>query len=70
MNALELKAEMLRHDISIPKMAELLGMNKKTLYSRFCGATSFSQDEICKISKILNFDNDDIIRIFFDDKVS
>lgn len=70
MNTLELKAAMARKDISIPRLAELLGMSKKTIYSRFSGDTDFSLSEIRKIAKILDLSNEDILIIFFTGKVA
>ena len=70
MNILELKREMARQNISIPQLAEKLGVSKKLIYSRFSGKTPFTQPEICHISKILQLDNNAIMRIFFSPKVS
>lgn len=70
MNVSELKAAMARKGISIPKLAGLMKMSKKTLYSRFSGNTDFNQTEISTISKILDLSNKDILIIFFSEKVS
>nr|DAV00705.1 MAG TPA: Protein of unknown function (DUF739) [Caudoviricetes sp.] len=45
-------------------------MDKKTLYSRLKGETSFKQPEIAKISEVLNLSKDKIFAIFFADSVS
>lgn len=66
----ELRAEMARKSISIPQLAEKIGVTKKTMYSRMSGETAFKQFEIQKISEILDFSDADIIRIFFTEKVS
>ena len=65
MNILDLKAEIARRDLTVPKLAELIGMDKKTLYSRINGETTFKQTEIVKISQILNLTEDMIMSIFF-----
>lgn len=70
MNILDLKAEIARRDLTVPKLAELIGMDKKTLYSRINGETTFKQTEIVKISQILNLTEDMIMSIFFADIVS
>ncbi|MBR1382315.1 MAG: helix-turn-helix transcriptional regulator [Ruminococcus sp.] len=70
MNILNLKAEMARCDLTIPKLAELIGMDKKTLYSRFNGETEFKQTEIVKISQELNLCEEQILNIFLADAVS
>ena len=70
MNIPELKAALARKNISIPKLAELIGTSKKTMYSRFSGNTDFSQSEISQISGILELSDSDILLIFFNNKVS
>lgn len=70
MQILELKAVMAKKEISIPKLAEMLGINKKTMYSRFSKTTDFSQSEISRIAKILELSDNDILNIFFAEKVS
>lgn len=70
MNALDLKAEIARCDLTIPKLADMIGLDKKTLYSRISGETSFKQSEIVKISQVLKLDEEKIMHIFFADIVS
>lgn len=70
MNMSELKAAMARKNISIPQLADLLKISKKTLYTRFSGETDFNLSEIKNISKILELSNEDIMIIFFANKVA
>lgn len=70
MNVNDLKAEIARNDLTIPKLALLIGMDKKTLYSRMNGDTSFKQGEIVKISQTLKLSEEAVMRIFFADAVS
>lgn len=70
MNANELKAEIARNNLTIPKLAELINLNKTTLYSRINGKTPFTQKEITAIAKILNLSKEKIFFIFFTDKVA
>ena len=70
MNILDLKAEIARCNLTIPKLAEMIGMDKKTLYSRINGETSFKQTDIVKISHVLKLDEEKIMHIFFADVVS
>lgn len=70
MNINELKAEIARHDLTIPKLAEKINMSKKTLYSRVKGETSFTQSEISLIASTLSLSKERIIEIFFDEKVA
>ena len=64
MNINDLKAEIARNDLTIPKLALLIGMDKKTMYSRINGDTSFKQEEIVKLSQVLNLSEDSILHIF------
>lgn len=64
MNYNDLKAEIARANLSIPKLAEAMNIDKKTLYSRMHGDTNFDQQEIAIISKILNLSADKILNIF------
>lgn len=70
MNYNDLKAEIARANLSIPKLAEAINIDKKTLYSRMHGDTNFDQKEISEISKVLNLSADKILNIFFADTVS
>ena len=70
MNINDLKAEIARNSLTIPKLAEMIGLDKKTLYSRISGETAFKQPEIAAISQILNLSEESIIRIFFAECVS
>lgn len=70
MNVADLRAEIARCGLTIPKLADMIGMDKKTLYSRISEETSFKQTEIVKISHALNLTEDKIMSIFFADVVS
>lgn len=70
MNINDLNAEIARCGLTIPKLADRMGVDKKTLYSRIKGETAFKQPEIAKISQELNLTQDKILAIFFADVVS
>jgi hypothetical protein len=70
LNINDLNAEIARCGLTIPKLAEIIRMDKKTLYSRMKGETAFKQTEIVSISKALNLSQDKILSIFFADTVS
>lgn len=53
MNTSDLKAEIARNNFTIPKLAEKMGIDKKTLYTRINGVTCFKQEEIAQLAKIL-----------------
>jgi len=61
----ELRAELGRQNMSIPRLAEALGMNRKQLYQRFHGDVSFTQKDILGIKHVLGLSDEQIIRIFF-----
>ncbi len=70
MNIPELKAAIARKGFTIPTLAEAIGISKKTLYMKINGDTSFTQKEISAIATALNLTNDEIIMIFFTEKVA
>lgn len=70
MNVNDLYAEIARCGLTVPKLAERIKLDKKTLYSRLKGETSFKQPEIAKISEVLDLSKDKIFAIFFADSVS
>ena len=70
MNKNELNAEIARNGLTIPRLAELIKMDKKTLYSRIKGETSFRQSEIAAISTVLKLSGQRILEIFFSDEVA
>lgn len=70
MNINDLNAEIARCGLSVPKLAKIIDIDKKTLYSRMNGETSFKQPEIAAISKALKLSDDKILSIFFADNVS
>jgi hypothetical protein len=48
----------------------MLKISKKTIYSRFSGETDFNLSEIRKIAEILELTSEDILIIFFAEKVA
>lgn len=70
MNVNELKVELARNGISIPRLAEKIGIGKKALYAKISGVSSFKQKEILAIMKELNLSSQRMCEIFFADCVS
>lgn len=70
MNINELKCEIARKGLTIPRLAALMGISKKRLYSRMKQSSSFTLNEIISIVRILELDAKAIIRIFFATMVS
>lgn len=64
MNLDNLNAEIARNKLSIPKLAKLINMDKKTLYTRMNGSTSFKQKEILSIANVLSLSPEQILSIF------
>lgn len=65
MKSNELKAEMIRKGLTVPKMADVIGVEKSAFYRKLRGQTQFKQKEICAIKATLGLSNDDIDNIFF-----
>lgn len=66
MNINSLKAEIARNGLTIPTLAEKVGMNKKTLYGKIKGVSSFNLNEVSKIVDALNLTDEEMLEIFFD----
>lgn len=65
MNVSELRAELARQNLTIPRFAELVGISKKTMYEKFSEKVEFRQSEIAKARDILNLSDDKLMLIFF-----
>ena len=61
----DLKAEMIRKGLSIPKAAEALGISKKTLYQKMRGKTQFKQKEMSALRDILSLSEEQMRELFF-----
>lgn len=70
MNVMELNVELSRHNLSIPKLADKIGISKKAMYQKFKGETQFTLPEIREICQTLNLQGDRILEIFFSEKVA
>ena len=51
-----LRAEMVRRDIDVPKLAEMIGMKVSALYSRLNGSTVLSFADAVNIKQALGVD--------------
>lgn len=67
MNPNKLKAELVRHNLSIPAAAKLIGIGKKTFYCKVKGESQFKQSEIRKLKEILSLSDERVGDIFFAD---
>lgn len=64
MNIKKLKGKMVELDISIDKLAELLGKNKATIYRRFSKPETITIGEAMCIKAALNLSDEDASEIF------
>ena len=65
-----LKSKLTLFELSPESTAERIGMNGRTFRRRLSGDTEFNCSEVTKLSKLLHLTNDEIMEIFFTDKVS
>ena len=67
MNPNELKAEIARHNMTIPTLAKRIGICKKAMYQKISGKTQFRQKEISAIKNALSLSEEKTFAIFFTD---
>lgn len=67
MNANALKAEMILKNKRVPEIIKNLQISRSSFYRKLNGESDFNRDEIVRISKALDFDNEKLIKIFFSD---
>lgn len=61
---------LLKEEISLRQIAELLGINLATLYRKMSGSSDFYRDEIQKICEFLKLDLKDKESIFFNQNIT
>lgn len=49
-----LRGEMVKKDLTIAKLASLIGVSEKTLRNKIHGETEFTWPEICEIHRLVN----------------
>lgn len=64
-NGNELKAEIIRSGMTVPTIADIIGIGKKAFYSKMKGETQFKQKEISDLKKKLNLSDEKVNMIFF-----
>ena len=66
MNIRKLKAKLVEKDVSIADLANILNVDKSTVYRKFNkSGESFTVNDVDKIAKALSLTYNDIIEIFF-----
>lgn len=66
----ELKAEVVRNGLTMGEVADLIGMQRTTLWRRFNDPAGFTVGEIRKLKETLNLSGQRILDIFFYHEVS
>lgn len=69
MNKIELEVAMLRNGVSKSELAEKIGCNRATMYRKM-ESGKFERSEIANICDALELDDENMLRIFFDDESS
>ena len=70
MKPFELQAEIAKKGLSIPRLAEMIGISKKAFYEKLSGKTEFKRNEILSIKETLGISDERLLEIFFADDVS
>ena len=70
MNVNKLKSKMALNNISFKQLAQYLSICRASLYRKSHGLTQFTQKEISIIRIVLKLTDEEVIEIFFDEKVS
>ncbi len=65
-----LRANIILKNLKLSEFSEMIGIKKSALYRKLSGKTQFKCDEIERISKVLDLTDEQIIDIFFSNKVS
>ena len=66
MNIRKLKAKLVENDVSIADLANILNVDKSTVYRKFNkSGESFTVNDVDKIAKALSLTYNDINEIFF-----
>ncbi len=64
-HANELRAELVRRELSVEDVAKQMGIDKTSLYRKLKGDSEFLRIEIEKLVNILQLNGEDVLRIFF-----
>lgn len=70
MNLIALRQKMIEKNKSNKELAFELGISRSAMQRKLSGKTQFSQSELKVLISILQLSKDEILYIFFDDKVS
>ncbi len=65
MNPNELKAQMVRANVSQKELCDKIGISAASFYRKMTGKSEFNQGEISAIARELNLSKDTIYAVFF-----
>ena len=65
-----LKSKLVLCDKSVEDLAKEVGISKAAMYRRINGQSDFSRNEVDIISTVLNLDQNEMMSIFFTEKVT
>lgn len=66
-NALELRAECVRKNVTLANLATKIGVNEATLHRKIKGDSDFSRNELQIIRSVLGLNNKKFLDIFFNE---
>ena len=66
-NVNELKAECVRHGLTLENLSVKIGVNPTTLHRKLSGETEFRRNELQIIKTTLNLNDEQFLSIFFND---
>lgn len=64
-NKNKLKAKITENGLTIEQVAQILGINRATLYRKLAGESEFTRNEIAMLKNSLQISLDEINAIFF-----
>ena len=66
-NLIEFKVELVRNGITLPQVAEALGISRSALWRKLHGISDFTRAEIVAACNLFDIGADRMLEIFFDD---
>ena len=64
-DTLELKSAMVRNDLTLYKLASMVGLSKASLSYKVNNKREFTVTEVVKVARAMNLSNDEVHKIFF-----
>lgn len=64
MNTKQLRIKLLEKEMTVPALAQAIGISQATMYVKMSGKSDFTYPEVMKIKKVLNLDVEEFNLIF------